>query len=142
MAVSCSAQRDQLSGPLDCAGTITLEFKRGTLATVSVSSRTQYRTLLEFTGEHGVLTAFDGLNVERPITLELRASPDPRQVQREEVSNHLAYVRQLDAFALAVRGDAPFPAPAEEGLRNQQILDAAYRSWHSGQRQSLANSQM
>ena len=137
LSVACTAQRDERSGQVDCAGVITLEFTRGTLATVSVSSRTQYRTFLEFTGPRGVLTAFDGLNVERPVTLELRASADPRQVDRQEVSNHLAYARQLDAFALAVLEGAPFPGTAEDGLRNQRILDAAYRSWHSGQRQRL-----
>lgn len=137
VAVSCSALRDKHSGEVESAGTLTLEFKRDTLGIVSVSTRTQYRTLLDVTGERGVLTAFDGLNVERPVTLEFRPTPDPRQVEKEEVSNRLAYAQQLDAFALAVRGVAPFPVPAVEGLRNQQVLDAAYRSWHTGQRQSL-----
>jgi predicted dehydrogenase len=137
IAVSCSAVQDERSGEVECAGTITLEFARKTLATVSVSTRSQYRTLLEFTGEHGVLTAFDGLNVERPISIEFRATGDPRDVEKEEVSNRLAYARQVDAFALAVRGIAPFAVPAEEGLRNQQVLDAAYRSWRTGQRQQL-----
>jgi 1,5-anhydro-D-fructose reductase (1,5-anhydro-D-mannitol-forming) len=137
VAVSCSAVQDELSGRVECGGAITLEFTRHTLATVSVSTRAQYRTLLEFTGEHGVLTAFDGLNVERPVTLEFRPSADPRHIEKEEVSNHLAYARQFDAFALAVRGQTAFPAPAEEGLRNQQVLDAAYRSWPTGTRQTL-----
>jgi predicted dehydrogenase len=137
VAVSCSAVQDERSGDVECAGTVTLEFTRKTLAAVTVSTRSQYRTLLEFTGEHGVLTALDGLNVERPVTLEFRPSADPRHVEKEDVSNHLAYVRQLDAFALAVRGGAPFPAPAEEALRNQQVLDAAYRGWHAGQRQTM-----
>ncbi len=137
VAVDCSAVQDEWSGDVECAGTLTLEFARKTLATVSVSSRAQYRTLLEFTGEHGVLTAFDGLNVERPVTLEFRPTQDPHQVEREEVSNRLAYARQFDAFAATVRGEAPFPATAQDGLRNQQVLDAAYRSWRSGQRQVL-----
>jgi 1,5-anhydro-D-fructose reductase (1,5-anhydro-D-mannitol-forming) len=137
VSVNCSAVQDERSGEVDCGGSLTLEFTRKTIATVSVSARAQYRTLLEFTGENGVLTAFDGLNVERPVTLEFRPSTDPRQVEKEEVSNLLAYTRQLDAFALAVSGHAPFPAPAEEGLRNQQVLDAAYRSWRTGTRQAL-----
>lgn len=137
VAVSCSAVQDENSGEVECAGAMLLEFARKTIATVSVSTRAQYRTFLEITGENGVLTAFDGLNVERPITLEFRPSGDPRQVEREEVSNHLAYARQLDAFALAVRGESPFPVPGIEGLHNQRVLDAAYRSWHTGQRQQL-----
>lgn len=136
-SVACTARQDERSGGVDCAGAITLEFARGTLATVSVSSRTQYRTLLEFTGPRGVLAAFDGLNVERPVTLELRSSGDPRQVEREEVSNQLAYALQVDSFARAILDGEPFPATAEDGLRNQRILDAAFRSWHTGQRQTL-----
>jgi predicted dehydrogenase len=137
VAVSCSAVQDENSGEVESAGTITLQFARKTIGTVAVSARAQYRTLLEVTGEHGVLTAFDGLNVERPVTLEFRSRVDPRQVEREEVSNHLAYARQLDAFALAARGETPFPVSGEEGLRNQQVLDAAYRSWRTGQQQLL-----
>lgn len=139
-AVSCSAVRDEFSGAVECAGTLTLEFTRKTLATVSVSTRAQYRTLIEITGERGVLTAFDGLNVERPVRLEFRPEADPREVVCEEVSNRMAYVKQVDAFALAVRGEAPFPVPADEGLRNQQVLDAAYRSWRGGDRIVLAHA--
>ncbi len=138
VAVSCTAQQDERSGPVESAGILTLEFARKALATVSVSSRTPYRTLLEFTGGHGVLTALDGLNVERPVTIEFRASVDPRLVEKVEVSNHLAYARQLDAFAQALLTGAPFPATAEDGLRNQQVLDAAYRSWRAGKRQLLS----
>lgn len=137
VSVSCSAVQDERSGGVESGGTLTLVFRRKTVATVGVSARAQYRTLLEFTGDRGVLTAFDGLNVERPVTLEFRPSVDPRHVEREEVSNHLAYARQLDAFALAVRGRVPFPATAHDGLRNQQVLDAAYQSWRTGNRLRL-----
>lgn len=136
-AVSCTSMSDERSGQVECAGALLLEFTRKTIATITVSTRAQYRTFLEFTGEHGVLTAFDGLNVERPVTIEYRAKTDPRVVEREEFSNELAYVRQVDAFSLAVRGEAPFAAPALDGLRNQQVLDAAYRSCRTGQRQLL-----
>lgn len=137
-AVSCVAQRDERSASVESAGVLTLEFSRNTLATVSVSARAQYRTLLEITGERGILTAFDGLNVDRPVTIEFRPTVDPRHVEREEVSNRLAYARQLDAFALALRGAAAFPALADQGLANQRVLDAAFRSAKTGERQVLA----
>ena len=50
----------------------------------------------------------------------------------ETVSNRDAYARQVDAFADAVEGKAPFPVPGEEGWQNQEVLDAAYRSIHAG----------
>jgi predicted dehydrogenase len=107
-----------------------LEFSRGTLGTVLVSFRSAYRTPLELVGETGVLRGDDVLNVERPITLELRR---PGSVtETENVSNHYAYARQVDAFAAAAEGNAKFPVPGEEGWQNQLILDAAYRGLKSG----------
>jgi predicted dehydrogenase len=53
-------------------------------------------------------------------------------VETAMVSNQLAYARQVDAFAAALEGKAAFPAPAEEGWQNQEILDAVYRSMESG----------
>jgi predicted dehydrogenase len=43
----------------------------------------------------------------------------------------------VDAFAAAVEGKAEFPVPGEEGWRNQQILDAGYRSIKSGRTEDV-----
>ena len=43
----------------------------------------------------------------------------------------------VDAFALALRGEGTFSPTGADGVINQQILDAAFRSWHSGQRERL-----
>ncbi len=112
-----------------------LEFSRGTLATVMVSFRAEYRTPLELVGETGVLRAENALTVDRPVHLEqLRGGA---VVENLTVSNQLAYALQVDAFAAAVEGKAEFPISGEEGLRNQQILDAAYRSMKSGQTEDV-----
>jgi len=100
------------------------------LGTVLVSFRTGYRTPLELVGEIGSLRGDDVLNVERPITLELRRAGVVAQT--ENVFNRYAYAKQVDAFADAVEGKSKFPAPGEEGWRNQLILDAAYRGLKSG----------
>ena len=89
-----------------------------------------YRTPFELVGETGVLRGDDVLNVERPITLELRRAGSVTET--ESVSNQYAYARQVDAFAAAVEGKAKFPVPGEEGWQNQLILDAAYRGLKSG----------
>ena len=36
-----------------------------------------------------------------------------------------------------VEGTAAFPVPGEEGWRNQEILDAAYRSLKSGKTEDI-----
>lgn len=117
-------------GEVEHGATLILEFGRGTLATVAVSFCAGYRTPLELVGEKGTLFAADALNVEHPIDIELRDGN--RAVQRQSVSNALAYARQVDAFANAVEGKTAFPAPGEEGWKNQEILGAAYRSMKSG----------
>lgn len=115
---------------IEAGAALTLEFSRGTLGTVLCSLLADYRTPLEFVGESGVLRSEDCLNVERPVTLELRR--EGATVESATVSNQLAYARQVDAFADALEGKVEFPAPGEDGWQNQEILDAAYRSMDSG----------
>jgi predicted dehydrogenase len=48
----------------------------------------------------------------------------------QPVSNQDAYSRMLDGFAEAMRGGStPYRALGAEGVRNQRVLDAAYRAW-------------
>ena len=115
---------------IEAGAALLLEFSRGTLGVVQCSFLAEYRTPVEFVGASGVLRGDDCLNVERPITLELRQGGTT--VETATVSNQLAYARQVDAFAAALECKAAFPAPAEEGWQNQEILDAVYRSMESG----------
>ncbi len=128
-SVSAQAMSDEVSGKLEAASAIILQFSRGTLATVQVSFRADYRTPLEIVGEHGALRAENGFNVERPVTVERRDVWDV--IESETVSNAPAYTRQVDAFADAITKGVPFPASGEQGWQNQEILDAAYRSIQS-----------
>jgi len=134
--VSVVGRRDEESGDVEAAAIVSLEFERGTLATVMVSTRTDYRTPLEIVGDGGILRADDALNVERPIQLELWRSG--KRVAEETVSNHLAYARQVDSFADAVEGRSVFPVTGEQGWQNQLILDRAYRSLSSGKIQEIS----
>ena len=134
--VAARGMWDKESAGVEAAAVLALEFARGTLGSVMVSMRADYRTPLEIVGEDGALRAEDGLNVERPIQLELRRPGTP--VETEVVSNQLAYARQVDAFAAAVNGEAKFPVPGEQGWQNQEILDAAFRSLKSGRAEEVS----
>jgi predicted dehydrogenase len=127
--------RDADSEDVEAAAALSLRFRRDTLATVMVSTRAEYRTPLEIVGETGVLRADDGLNVERPINLQLRR--ESAVVESELVSNHYAYARQVDAFAEAIENRSGFAVPGEEGWQNQEILDAAYRSMKTGHTENI-----
>ncbi|HEY7099543.1 MAG TPA: Gfo/Idh/MocA family oxidoreductase [Terriglobales bacterium] len=128
--VTARGARDSKSGTVESAAVLGLEFTRGTLGSVMVSFRADYRTPFEIVGDAGVLRADDALNVERPIAIQLRRGVEI--VEEETVTNYQAYARQVDAFANAVEGKGEFSVPGEEGWQNQVILDAAYRSMATG----------
>jgi 1,5-anhydro-D-fructose reductase (1,5-anhydro-D-mannitol-forming) len=128
--VSASGTSDVESGEVEAAAILALQFSRHTLGTVLVSTRADYRTPIEIVGDAGTLSADDGLNVERPITIVLKKNGST--VESETVVNREAYARQVDAFADAVEGKTKFPVPGEEGWQNQLILDAAFRSLKNG----------
>jgi len=133
--VSARAVSDAVSGDVEAAAILALEFSRGPLATVLVSFRAEYRTPVEVIGDSGVLFADDALNVERPISLQLRRGGSV--VETELISNQGAYARQVDGFASAVEGKMEFPVPGEEGWQNQEVLDAAYRSLQGGKTETV-----
>ncbi len=129
LAVSARAHYDE-HWVVEASGLMLLEFEGGMLATVSVSARTPYRTLLEVAGETGVLSAVNGLSVERPPTVELTRAFEV--IESTKVSNANAHAVQVDAFAAAIEEGRDFEVSGEEGLRNQLVLDAAFRSVKSG----------
>jgi predicted dehydrogenase len=109
---------------------------RGVLASVQVSFRALYRTFIEVVGVDGTLTVESGFNVDRPVTIVHHAGG--KIVAEEEVSNADAYSRMLDAFSATVEGTGTFASTGDDGVQNQRILDAAFRSWHSGCRERIA----
>jgi 1,5-anhydro-D-fructose reductase (1,5-anhydro-D-mannitol-forming) len=135
LTVQAMAHYDEASGAVEAAAIVNLSFVRGTLATVLVSTRAEYRTPLEIVGTNGSLRADDALNVEHPIQLKLVRGG--QVVDTEELRNEEVYSKQVDAFSAAIERQAPFPTPGEEGARNQAILDAAYRSIRGGRTESI-----
>ena len=133
-AVSAHAAHDSHS-PLEATAAAMLQFVDALLATVSVSARSPYQTFLEVTGDEATISALNALTVDYPVTIELRRGRDA--LESREVSNANAYGLQVDAFATAVEERRDFEIPGEEGLQNQAIVDAAYRSVKSGRVESV-----
>ncbi len=77
----------------------------------------------------------DALTVDHPVTVELLQSG--QVVEAVRVSNADCYSRMLDSFTAAIEGHGQYLATLEDGLHNQHILDAAYRSWRTGTRQLI-----
>ncbi len=139
-SIQTLARTDASSGTVDAVASLQMEmtaniYAANIYATVSVSARAPYRTLVEITGSNGVLIAENGLTVDRPVDLVLRRAGV--LIESATVDNSDGYVRMLDAFAKAFRGEGTFAASGDDGVRNMQALDAAYKSWHSGLREKL-----
>jgi predicted dehydrogenase len=129
------AAQDAFSGEVEAFAAMQLELASGVFAHVVANARAPYRTLLEVTGSDGILTAENGFSVDRPIEVIHRKAG--QVVSTTPIDNGDGYVLMLDGFAAAVRGEAQFAAPVEDGVANMRILDAAYRSWRSGRRETV-----
>ena len=105
-------------------------------ASVNTSARAAYRTVLEVVGSEGVLFAENGMTVDWPVDVVLRRGG--KLIDTRSFHNRDAYALMMDNFARAMRGEEVFAGPGSEGVRNQHILDAAFRSWRSGQREPVS----
>jgi 1,5-anhydro-D-fructose reductase (1,5-anhydro-D-mannitol-forming) len=105
------------------------------MGSVTVTTRGEYRSYIEVTGEAGVLVCENGLTVDHEVdVVQYRKG---LIIERVRLSNADAYSRMLDSFACEVEGNGQYLAPGNDGLINQRILDAAYTSWHSGKKQTI-----
>lgn len=137
-AVSTLARADALSAPLEAYATIGLDFVSGAMGAVTVSTRGAYRSLVEVTGETGAIVSQYGLTVDNDVDVELWLGG--RIAERKTVSNKDGYTRMLDSFAEWIKCQGTYRATGEDGLHNQQVLDAAYASWRTGTSQIIASA--
>jgi predicted dehydrogenase len=135
LSVSTMARQDPLSGEVEAYATMQMEMSDGILAHVVSDARSPYRTLLEVVGSDGALTAENGFSVDHPVEVVHRRNG--KVLSSTSFDNGDCYVLMLDGFAAAVRGRAEFLATGEDGVRNMQGIDAAYRSWRSGAREAV-----
>ncbi|MHB1022550.1 MAG: Gfo/Idh/MocA family protein [Acidobacteriaceae bacterium] len=134
-SVSTLARSDADSGNVEAFASLQLVMSKGTYANVTCTTRSPYRTLIEVTGDDGVIVAENGLTVDRPLEVHLRRNGE--LIQTEQMSNNDAYSEMLDCFVLALQGKTSFPASGEDGVQNMRAVDAAFRSWLSGMREQI-----
>ena len=139
LSVSTLARKDTLSGNVEAYASLQLDMAtaagKPVFANVTSSARTPYRTLVEITGTNGVILAENGLTVDGSLDVVLRRNSE--LVDTVTLNNQDSFTRMLDGFALALQGQATYPATALDGWKNMRVLDAAYRSWHSGNREPV-----
>jgi predicted dehydrogenase len=133
-SVTAMTEADADAGTVESSALLSSRFAEGVLGRSYVSYRARYQTPVEVFGTAGTIRALDGLTVDHPIVIEVQKGAD---VQREELTNYDTYSRQVDSFSAAFEKKAEFPVPAVEGLQNQRILDAFYRSAKSGREEQV-----
>lgn len=134
-AVTTISRADALSAPLEAYAAIALDFSGSAVAAVTVTTRGAYRSLVEVSGESGAIVCENGLTVETDVDVLLWQ--EGRIAERQTVSNAEGYTHMLDSFSAWVEGRGEYRAPGPDGLHNQMVLDAAYKSWRTGERQTL-----
>jgi 1,5-anhydro-D-fructose reductase (1,5-anhydro-D-mannitol-forming) len=135
VSISALARKDDASGEVEAVASLQMEMTGGVYANVTASARGLYRTLVEVTGSEGVLIAENGLTVDWPIKLEVRQAG--KLVETVTIENGDGYVRMLESFAQAFRGNQNFEATGGDGVSNMRALDAAYKSWKTRSREPL-----
>jgi predicted dehydrogenase len=133
--VSTLARRDERSGAVESHAAVNMAFGNGAMGAITVTTRGSYRSLIEITGETGVIVCENGLTVDHPVDVVLYRQDKVAAHQR--VSNADAYSRMIEAFSSAVERRGEYLAMGEDGLHNQRVLDAAYKSWRTGMKQSV-----
>lgn len=134
--VSALARKDALSGEVESHAVISVALGNGAMGAVTVTTRGSYRSLIEITGESGVILCENGLTVDHPVNVVLYRQDKVAAHQR--VSNADAYTRMIEGFSAVVEERGTFLATGEDGLHNQRVLDAAYKSWRTGAKQVIA----
>jgi 1,5-anhydro-D-fructose reductase (1,5-anhydro-D-mannitol-forming) len=135
LSVSTIAQENAPGSRMEAFASMQMAMSGGALATVTVSARAPYRTLVEVTGSDGILLAENGLTTDRPVEMKVLRAGDV--LEAKTLNNGDGYVRMIDDFARAYRGESSFRATAQGALHNMRVLDAAYASWRSGHRELI-----
>lgn len=139
-AVTTIAHSDKRSAPVEARAALALDFTRGTIGSVLVTFRAEYRTYVEIIGEAGMIQSENCFSVDRPVrvVLERQGEIIDTEDATQVVSNSDAYSLMLDAFSAALSGSGTYAAPGDDALNNQRTLDAAYASWRSGRKEIVA----
>jgi 1,5-anhydro-D-fructose reductase (1,5-anhydro-D-mannitol-forming) len=134
-SVSTLATKVYAQDEVEATASLQMQMTGGVIANATVSARAPYRTMVEITGSDGVLVAENGLSVDRPVDVVLRRAGE--LVETTTLDNGDGYTRMLDSFALALREGGSFAATGEDAVHNMAALDAAFRSWRTGRRETL-----
>ncbi len=130
--VSTKSQTDfrQPENRTESTASLSLKFSKGTIGSITCTYASPIRrTTIEIIGTNGILHAEDFTLGERTLDLiQISGNEDKpvnSGVERIEIPN--LYVTEIVHFSECILSQKDSLIPGEEGLRNQEVLDAALR---------------
>jgi predicted dehydrogenase len=114
------------------------EFRSGASAAINVMMATPFVSRFAAFGSRGWVEIRDKTHVENPTGwLTTRAGPGAA-LETFDYGKAMPVLTNLEAFADAVRGVAPYPIPTVQMLRTVAALEAVFRSARSGSPETVA----
>ncbi len=139
-AESVLASVRQLGSPLTNGDTLAalVRFRRGGHALISAMLATPFAGRFAVYGSQGWAEVRDKTHPEAPegwtLTTSLRGQP----TRTTDLPPAPAVLHNLEAFAAAALGEAPYPVPRSQMIANVSALEAIFRSAKSGQIEAVA----
>jgi len=136
---ACASVR-QLGSPLVNGDTLAvlLGFRRGGHALISAMLATPFVGRFALYGSHGWIEVRDKNHPEAPEGWEFIVCRRGARPERREFPPAPAVLANLEAFAEAAAGGAPYPVPQEQMIANICALEAVVRSTLSGKVEAVA----
>ena len=150
--LDCFAETVVHSYPVDDTAVATVRFANGALGVVDVSFAVPdegSRNRLEVYGSRGAVLAEGTIGQSPGGRFEecLSSGEEGYDADQERAARKWApvtvpevntYLAEIEAFSRAVEEDTEPPVVGKDGLWNQRLMDACYRSARDGQRVVLA----
>ncbi|RJP78017.1 MAG: gfo/Idh/MocA family oxidoreductase [Candidatus Zixiibacteriota bacterium] len=124
-AVEARGLRVPAGDPVERTAETILHFASGALGRVLCSYESPYHSRLDVLGEKGRAWAEPFTIPWAEVHLRLETADETRDLT---VATGNTFGPLIEGFSRAVRGRGPVPVPAEEGLRNAEIIEALYAS--------------
>jgi predicted dehydrogenase len=128
--VSVKSQLDPLPTTTTTESTaqIALKFSRGTTASIYCSYAAPIRrTYIEIVGERGILSAENFSWSGNTLSLKVILGENDKitEMREETIIVPNLYEKEVTLFSECILNNTASPIPAEEGLKNQYVLDEA-----------------
>lgn len=115
-----------------------IRFRAGATAYVSATLATPFVSRFAVFGSKGWIDVRDRAHVESPDGWIVTTGSTGAPIRTEEVGKAEPVLANLEAFARAVRGEAPYPITGEQMIDNISLLESIVKSCRTGALEAVA----